>query len=169
MRGKLKTILINSLLSLALCLIACTHRNADYSSFGIYLVEDGSLLLSEEDIDTYIRAEHKLVLNQQGMMKWNSHISYNPNQTPPIPVLGGSLYQKEFTVRLDNDVMYAGKFWSMVSSLSYNGIVILDAIIACDSAHKWITIENGYASQMPTDLRENSKIFDFFNSKGKLQ
>ena len=165
----LKVIAILSF-SCAFSLITCvTDNKPAYTSFGIYIVEDGSLLLSDKDIVAYVRAEHTLELNQQGMMKWNSHIRYDSNQAPPIPVLGGRLYQKEFTVKLDNDVMYGGKFWSMASSLSYNGIVILDALIPCDSARKSIAIQNGYAAHPVTDVRENSAIFDFFNSKGKLR
>jgi hypothetical protein len=172
MTGKFKPskIIIVLLLSTAFCLFSCvTDNEPAYTSFGIYLVEDGSLVLSDADIGAYIKAEHTLELNQQGIIKWNSHIQYDSNQTPPTPGLNGSLFQKEFTVKLDNDIIYGGKFWSMVSSLSCSSIVILDAIVACDSAHKSITIENGYASHLPVDVRENSRIFDFFNSKGKLQ
>jgi hypothetical protein len=161
---------INLLMVPAFCLISCVIDNKPtYTSFGIYLVEDGSLLLSDEDIGAYIKTEHKLELNQQGMMKWNARIHYDSSRTPPILGLSGSLYQKEFAVKLDNDPMYEGKFWSMVSSQSYSGIAILDALIACDSVHKSIAIQNGYAARPANDLRENSAIFDFFNSKGKLR
>jgi hypothetical protein len=169
MRNTIKKVMINLVLPLSICIFACVSDNEPaYTSFGIYLVEDGSLVLSDEDIGAYIKAEHALELNQQGFLKWNSHIHYDSNQTPPTPGLSGSLYQKEFIVKLDNDVMYAGKFWSMVSSLSCSSIVILDAIVSCDSAHTSIAIQNGYAAHPLSDLRENRRIFNFFSSKGKL-
>ena len=169
MRINMKGSSMNLAIILSILFLGCSSDKHDYESFSINLVQDGTVILSDEHIDAYIRSQHKILLNEQGITRWNSWIKYDSNQSPPIPVLSGGLYQKDFSVKLDDDIMYDGKFWSMVSSLSYNGIVILDAIIACDSVHNWITIENGYASQPSADLRENDNIFEFFDSKGKLQ
>ena len=96
------------------------------STFGIYLAETGDLLLSDEDMAAYVRATHKIELNASGIKKWNSYIAYNNSYDPPIPTLSGGLYQKEFAVRIDDTEYYRGKFWSIVSSASCSGVVILD-------------------------------------------
>ena len=69
---------------------------------------------------------------------------------------------------MDDEVVYEGRFWSAASSALYEGIVIMDALIACDSVRRWISIENGYAAQPKNDVRDNEAIFDFFGKKGKL-
>lgn len=141
----------------------------EYNSFGIYLNQDDCLILSDTDIEAYIKAEHKIILNSQGISKWNSYIEYDCSQTSSIPKLGGKLYQNDFSLRLDSDTIYTGKFWSYASSQSYYGIVILDVIFQLDSLHNWISISNWYPETPMYDLRNSNKIFDFFASKGKLR
>jgi hypothetical protein len=147
----------------------CSSVKTLYESFGIYLNQDEVLILSDMDIEAYIKSDHKIILNKQGMSKWNSYIKYDSTQTPPIPKLTGKLYQNDFSLKLDNDVIYTGKFWSSASSLSYSGIVILDILFPLDTSHNWISIENGYVEKPSNDFRDNDKIFDFFASKGKLR
>lgn len=166
---KIKFVLALLLSVLFNCSSDKTINELPYESFGIYLNQDESLILSDRDIEAYIKSDHKIVLNKQGITKWNSYIKYDSIQTPPIPILSEKLYQKEFSVKLDSDIIYTGKFWSSASSLGYNGIVIFDVLFVCDSLHNWISIQNGYAANPLHDLRNNDKIFDFFGSKGKLK
>lgn len=149
--------------------IALSNRSA-ISTFGIYLTETEELLLSDQDIAAYVQASHKIQLNASGIEKWNAHVAYDSSFEPPAPVLTGGLYQKEFAVRIDDKEYYRGKFWSIVSSWSYDGVVILDAAMPCDSNHSTLRIQNGYPS--PTtknDPRSNPEIFDFFSKRGKLK
>lgn len=166
---KSKVVVVVLLLVTFNCTSDKTINESTYGSFGIYLNQDNGLILSDQDIESYSKSDHKVMLNKQGMVKWNSYVKYDSTQSPPIPVLSGKLYQKEFSVKLDSDSIYSGKFWSSVSSFSYNGIVILDVLLTCDSVHNWILIKNGYAANPLHDLRNNDKIFDFFESKGKLK
>jgi hypothetical protein len=106
------------------------------------------------------------------LAEWNSYIAYNNSYDPPIPVLTGGLYQKEFAVRIDDKEYYRGKFWSIVSSQSSAGVVILDAIMPCDSVHNTIQIQYGYPVRLGNskdDPRNNQEIFDFFAKLGKLK
>ena len=89
-------------------------------TFGIYLVDTRDLLLSDQDIAAYVRATHEIKLNQSGIAKWNSHIVYNHSFDPPIPLLEGGLYQRDFAVRIDDKEIYRGKFWSAVSLQSHD-------------------------------------------------
>jgi hypothetical protein len=88
----------------------------------------------------------------------------------PMPVLTEGLYQKEFAVRIDDKEYYRGKFWSIVSSVSYAGVVILDAVMPCDSVHNTLRLQNGYpTSSSKNDPRNNQEIFDFFAKQNKLK
>jgi hypothetical protein len=145
-------------------------RQATGSVFGIYLVETGELVLSDQDMAAYLGATHEIVLNESGIEKWNSYVIFNDAHDPPIPG-GGRLYQKEFAVRIDNREIYRGRFWSGLSSLSYEGVVILDAALPCDSTRNTIRIENGYPGPAPgmSDPRADAQLLDFLAALGLLQ
>jgi hypothetical protein len=150
--------------------IALSNKAA-ISVFGIYRVDTNDLLLSDQDMAAYIQATHKIELNASGIEKWNSYIPYDHSYNPPIPVLAGGLYQKDFAVRIDDQEYYRGKFWSVASSVNYAGVVILDVIMPCDSVHDTIHIQYGYpaATSSKGDPRNNQEIFDFFAKQGKLK
>ncbi|HEX2959386.1 MAG TPA: hypothetical protein VHO70_21305 [Chitinispirillaceae bacterium] len=157
-----------SVVTITMFLCSGNPTKNNHQSFGIFLNEDGSLLLSDDDVEAYIRTEHKIVLNQQGMKKWNSYIFYDSSKSPPIPLLAG-LYQKNFTFKLDNKVIYTGKFSSFLSSFIYSGITIYDVVFACDAQHNWISIGYWTQDDTATDLRNNEELFDFLDSQGKLR
>ena len=150
---------------------SCAPRQPNAASLGIYIVDNGGLFLSDQDMSAYIQASHKIVLNKSGITKWNSYIAYNNSYDPPIPVLG-ELYQKNFAIKIDNNEIYGGKFWSSVSSLSYDGVVILDMLFPCDSIKDTITIAYGYPTSSyatANDPRNNPEIFNFLSQKGLLK
>ena len=132
------------------------------STFGIYLVEAGDLVLSDQDIAAYVRATHEIKLNESGIAKWKSWTSHLGRPE--------GLYRKDFAIRIDNKEIYRGKFWSMISSLSYEGVVILD--VAFPRAPDTIQIEYGYPGSWhgsKDDPRSSPEIFDFFAKKGMLK
>ncbi len=179
-----KRALINASIILTLFSVSCEYTDeiekllkepqnktvsTEYTCFGIYL-EDGTLLISDKDIKIYNKKEHKILLNEQGIAKWNSLINYDTTVNPARPVMEGGLYQKEFIIKLDDELIYEGKFWSLLSSASFSGIVIIDAVMPVDSTGHWIEIDNGYPAPISdVDLRSDSRVFDFFEAKGKLQ
>lgn len=141
------------------------------SNFGIYLVSNGKLVLSDKDISAYFEKTHEIQLNESGIKKWNSYISYDSSLRPPIPKLGG-LYKKEFAVKIDGKEIYRGRFWSSASSQSYDGIVILDVLFPCDSLRNKIRIQYGYPVSLRTrenDPLNNADILNYFSSKGLLK
>jgi hypothetical protein len=140
------------------------------SVLGICLVDTGELVLSDQDMAAYLRATHEIVLNESGVEKWNAHVVWGSSSDPPLPGAGG-LYQKEFALRIDNREIYRGHFWSALSSMSCEGIVILDALLPCDGVHSTIQIENGYPGPSPgtEDPRDNAELLNFFAARGLLQ
>jgi hypothetical protein len=140
------------------------------SVLGIYLVDTGELVLSDQDMAAYLRDTHEIVLNESGIEKWNLYVIWGSSGGFPVPGTGG-LYQKEFALRIDNREIYRGHFWSALSSMSCEGIVILDALLPCDGVHSTIQIENGYPGPSPgtEDPRDNAELLNFFAARGLLQ
>ncbi|MEM3602002.1 MAG: hypothetical protein QXN87_04945 [Candidatus Bathyarchaeia archaeon] len=121
--------------------------------FGIYLTEGNELVISDEDIVSYNKTSHEIRLTLGGVEKIKAL---------KVPVTGSS-----FVIKIDGREIYAGSFWTSISSLSYSGIVIDTLKIQDDT----IKIEKGYPSQdffKGVDPRNNPEIFDFFQKKGKL-
>jgi hypothetical protein len=156
------------------------------SFLGIYLVDTDELVLSAQDMAAYLRATHEIVLNESGIEKWNSYVVRDSPYDPPMPFdpaipfdgpipspvsIAGGLYQKEFSLRIDNREIYRGYFWSALSSVSCEGVVILDALLPCDSVRNTIQIENGYPGPLPgaEDPRDNAELLNFFAAWGLLK
>lgn len=75
------------------------------SSFGIYLVGTGEMMISQQDIKSYNASTNGLELNDEGIKRWNSFF-------PGIM----SLDREQFAVRIDGQEIYRGSFQSPVSS-----------------------------------------------------
>lgn len=137
-----------------------------YSTFGIYRLDTGALVLSDEDIAAYVGDTHEIELNASGVAKWNSYTADGRWYKPE------GLYQKDFAVRLDDKEFYRGKFWSAVSSQSYDGVVILEMAFPREGALGTVQIEYGYPGAWgdpADDPRDNPEILGFFAKKGLLE
>ena len=134
--------------------------------FGIFLSETGELVLSEEHIEAYNAETHEIELNQRGIEKWNSYMTYES-----IPKLAETLYNKDFVVRIDDEDVYMGKFWSTVSSAIPDCITITESLMKLDEMHNTIQIRLDFGSQSDSDKdpRNNPKILLFFREQGLLK
>lgn len=122
-------------------------------SFGIYLLEDNKLVISDEDIVWYNKTSHEIKLTQYGVEKIRAI---------EVPVSG-----RPFVIKLSDKEIYNGSFWASFSSMSYSGIVI-DVLKIQNNI---IKIEKGYPTPEffeGKDPRNNSEIFDYFQKIGKL-
>jgi len=152
-------LLVISLVLSTFLLPAC--GGGEERGFGIFLVDTGELILSEKHIKAYHGGTHEIELNEEGMKKWNSYI-------PPDAKLGGP-YTKDFVIKIGEEEIYRGKFWSLVSSSSYAGVVILDALGVFGNK---LLIEFGYPSSYnctEKDPRDNPQIISYFEKQGLLK
>jgi len=119
--------------------------------FGIYLLESGELVISEMEIISYNKTSHEIKLTEAGVAK--------------IEGLQVPLNGTGFVVKVEGEEIYRGAFWSPVSSIPYQGVVI--ETVVNDNTVK---IEAGYPSShfQGEDPRNNSEIFDYLNRVGKL-
>jgi hypothetical protein len=151
-----------SLLSFILIPAACAKSDG---GFGIYLADSGEMVLSLEQIKAYHCLDYSLELTPQGIEKWNAF-----QTSTTVPKLAQSLYQRDFIIKIDENEVCRGKFYSLVSSASYNGVVILDSIIKLDNEYNAIKIYFGYTWPFPSseESRITAELERFFGGKHLL-
>ena len=158
-------LIITALLLPLICPPGC--GGGEETGFGIFLVDDGELVLSEEHIKAYHKDTHTIELNEEGIQKWNSYMTWEA-----LPKLADSLFSRDFALRIEGEEIYRGKFYSMVSSMSYPGVVILDALVELDGSNNTIRIDFGYPwppSEPEDDPRNSPRVLDFLDRKGLLE
>lgn len=148
----------------------------DEPCFGIYLVDSGELVLSEQHIKAYRRGMHFYVddtethvieLNEEGISRWNSFMTYES-----IPKLTDSLCYRDFVLKIEGEEIYRGQFYSMASSTGYGGVVILDALFKLDNDNNCLWISYGYAwpeLDPEEDPRNSPEVIDFLEQRGLLE
>jgi hypothetical protein len=165
---KLVTPLLAALLLLLLALFPSACAKSD-GGFGIYLADSGEQVISLEHIKAYHSLDHSLELNARGIEKWNSF-----QTSTTVPKLAQSLYLRDFILKINGKEVCRGQFYSLVSSATYNGVVILDSIIKLDSEHNTIKLDFGYPSGYPSSTsssdkaRITSELENFFSAKHLL-
>ncbi len=147
-----------------------------YDGFAIYLIEDGiqgvdilqedwtdfnleeTPILSEEDIISYTWETHEIELTTDAYERIQELF------TPPVPVTG-----VPFVVMVDGIKIYAGAFWTPLSSLSFDGVTIMHPM---DPEGQSIRVNLGYPGDdffAGRDPRSDERIRRALESAGKLK
>ena len=144
--------------------------NAGGEAFGIFLTkldvapeEQGRMshiepaaepILSAADIQAYLREDHALVLAKRGRGRLDSL---------QVPVSGRS-----FLVMVDGGIRYTGAFWTMISSASFDGVVIV-----LPAMSDTVRIEIGYPGRVDgreyEDPRDDAEVMAALSAAGKLR
>ncbi len=102
-----------------------------------YELEDLTLteepLISTEDIVEYAWEDHRITLTE------DSYQNIMEKFSGEIPLVG-----KPFVILSDGEPIYAGAFWSMLSSMSFDGVTIIDPMYS--DKHQ-IQITLGYPTE----------------------
>ena len=151
-------------------LIGCTTNNQTINSqkdilpnkFAVYLVDSQQIFFSEEDISSYDPSTQTFIFTSEGAKK------VDPFQS--TVQINSGLYQKLFVVKLGDEEIYRGKFWSPVSSLSEPGIVMYASAIGQED--NTLTVSSGYASsELLSDKRRinDPRIIEHFKKINKIK
>ncbi|MEM3385505.1 MAG: hypothetical protein QXE78_08265 [Nitrososphaeria archaeon] len=123
--------------------------------FEIYLSDTNELVFSDKDIIFYNRTSHQIKLSKEGLDR----------------IKKMNLYHKLFVAKLYGKEIYKGAFWSEIDSISFSGIVMIDILAVQHGLTDNLRIEPCYPYIEfcdGKDLRNNSELFDYFQSIGKL-
>jgi hypothetical protein len=146
-------------------------QNIPEGRFQITLKTTGEVVLDDTHLELYEvdSLKHILHFNTAGLQIIRSYIKWDSTQNPPTPNIK-ELYLKDFTAKFEGKELYSGKFFSLISSMSYNGFVILDMLLITST--NFLTIEMGYPSSgfyQGSDVRNNSALFNYLTSLGKFK
>lgn len=127
-------------------------RGPEPERFGIRLLSTEALVISDEDILSYNKTSYEMILGETGVA--------SIGELGLIPVNGTG-----FAVIVDGHTIYTGAFWTPISSIGYDGVILMIEIPVPNT----LKFELGYPgpSEGP-DPRDNPRIADVFRSLGKL-
>jgi len=126
-------------------------------TFGIYLLKNNELVISDEEIIWYDKNSYEINLTAEGIERIQ------------MLKVESVTYGEPFVVRIGNQEIYKGSFWTPISSVSYPGIVIETLVNMTDNT---IKLEKGYPSSdffEGVDPRNDQRILDHFQKLGKLK
>jgi hypothetical protein len=115
-------------------------------------------LLSMEDMVSYTKATHEIELTAAG---------YERIHSLSVPTSGTA-----FAVCVNGEPIYAGAFWSLISSQSFDGVVIMIDPISTTREHAVIQIQLGYPGAdffHGDDPRSDPRILQALQQAGKLK
>jgi hypothetical protein len=131
-----------------------------------FIVSDGDTILVGEDIESYSRTNHRLMLTEVGLEKWASY----ENQPPPegrTLVERTLLTDRRFTIVYAGDVVAEGYICSGTDSSLQSGLNLFDALMPGKRSRLgflYCRFEPG----MPPDPLESEAFGAYFEIHGKL-
>jgi hypothetical protein len=160
-----------------LAFVFSSCQSAQNNGFAIYLLANKDLPASElakvdinqldietepiisiEDIISYDKTNHTIELTQNAFTR--------VQQIFPMPVKVGGI---PFVVCVGEERIYTGAFWTPLSSLSYDGVVIMQSF---DTTGTVIQIALGYPGQdffIGKDPRTDHRIMKTLEQEKKLK
>lgn len=166
MKHKFAAIILLLLPTLFISQAAC--RITQPVAFGIYLVDTGKLVLSQDDVKTYDANLHSFVLNEKGISSWNPFQTWVTSAG--VPVLKQSLFKRDFVIKIDGQQVAAGKFYSGLSSASLSGLAILDSSVKMSNQFDTLWLISNYpGASLGTDYGDlASKLKEVFQNLNRL-
>jgi hypothetical protein len=181
---KMKKILISGIILLGLIMVGCKSQTAgmgtasiDGEAFELYLLADEQM--TGADLKNYDLAEltlaNKPLISTDDITsyKWENHY-INVTQEAYANVItafsnGIPMDGVPFVIVSGGDRIYAGSFWTPLSSLSFDGVVILQPM---DPTNAPLIIMLGYPGAgnfTGEDPRDNSKLKQALQDVGVLE
>jgi hypothetical protein len=137
------------------------NQQPQEDNFVISLTDSGEIVLSEHEIQAYHNDDNAFILNENGIKKWNSFLTY---QT--VSKLADSLFSREFVLKIEGQEICKGEFWSYASSTFYSGVVILDSLFKLDTEHNTLWIKSfSMNSNTSLDAAISSELISFFERR----
>lgn len=150
-------------------LSGCASRNDE--GFAIYLTKDDIPPRSMEDL-SHVEKSSEPVLTEQDIVSYDAGdhtILVEPAAMVKLKGLELSTMGKTFLVCADGIPIYWGAFWTPLSSMSFEGVVILIPGFAGENS---LEISLGYPGESfytGSDPRNDKRVLDALEKAGKLK
>lgn len=143
----------------AIYLLECGVPATDLANINLKRCSDRNPpIISTEDILTYTKDTHELELSETAYSRVQQLFGV------PIRVTG-----IPFVACIGEEPIYSGAFWSPLSSLSHDGVTIMQPL---NTEQRTIQITLGYASPVvypDSDPRADQRIMEALDTAGKLK
>ncbi len=132
------------------------QMRASSERFGVYLQNSNEPVISDDEIVWYNKSSHEIKLTEEGVKKIQAL------------KVEDVTYGDPFVLKIGDQEIYNGSFWTPISSIPYHGIAIVNLVNTPDNT---IKLDMGYpsGSLQDADPRNDTRIFDHFQKLGKLK
>ena len=147
-----KTIITVEFLLIGIILVGVGLSTMSKEKFGIYLQRNNEPVITEEDIIWYDANDYRIKLTERGIEK--------------IKALQVGVYGEPFTIMIGETEVFKGAFWTPLSSVGYDEIIIEQPMGQTDI----IQLQKGYPlGTGDIDLGSDPRIMAYFQRIGKLK
>lgn len=172
----MKKILLAALMVLGLSALpvfnGCSSETGE--GFAIYLTKDDVLVSQMEALSHVDIADEPIIsIDDIVSYDWETHeIELTPTAFDRINVTPKDVFGNVFMVCVDKQPVYWGAFWSMLSSISFNGVTIIRPYASQAKGGYFIYITLGYPAPdffTGEDPRSDPLIMESLEQAGKLK
>jgi hypothetical protein len=172
-KGRIIRIIPAFLLIVLLVGVGCSSKEA--TDFSIYPLKNDTPVSKITSLDGLEPADQP-VIGMKDIVSYNKEtheMEITPEAFKRITELRVPVQGKAFAACLDGRPVYWGAFWTPVSSISFNGIMIMKPLMTSTPVSSYIIqIEPGYPSAQffkGSDPRNNADILAVLEKAGKLK
>ena len=171
-----RSLLIKALLILSIFLVVFTGCNRDIgqsmnslnttqqnATFAVYLVPFNQIIFSEDDLLSYSGENNTFTFTKEGVRKMRLY--------QPASQINAGLYQSSFVMKLGDEELYRGKFWTGLSSHLEDGIFLSDVVLISEDypVLKLERISITIADSFNIPDVDDSKLIEHFRKIKKLK
>ena len=153
-----------------LLLVGCNTVKGE-EGFAVYLTRE-DIPPAKMPMQSYVDIAEQPVFASKDIISYDSgkhEIILTPAAFEKISALQVPLSGRSFVVCVDKKPIYSGAFWTPISSMSYDGVIIMKPLAARERATS-IKIELGYPSHFTgDDPRNNAEVMASLRQAGKLK
>jgi len=168
-RTSLKILRLLTMLLVVLLVSGCTSVKQD--DFAIYLFKNKTLIETLASTPARIELEDKPFISTQDIISYSKEtheIELTDDALEKVRNLDVPIKGRPFAVCLGQEIIYTGAFWTPISSIGFNGIIIMKPL----AKSEYIQLEPGYPSESfynGDDPRNNPRILECLQRSGKLK
>jgi hypothetical protein len=163
--------LLFALLALALLVGGCS-RDESRQGFTIYLLR-GDISPTQLPALSRVEIASEPLIATADIISYKDHIiTLTPSAFHRLAKLKVPVHGLPFAVCVDRNVIYTGAFWTPISSVSYDGVVIMQPLPSMEGDAIMISLGNplsSYFNPNLTDPRGDARIMNALRAAGKLK